>query len=244
MAHQQQFDYIQGLKSKFPFYFSKKKVLEVGSLDINGSIRGFFHDCDYLGVDVAKGPGVDLVCEGQSLDHEANTYDTVGSCECFEHNPHWVETFKNMHRVAKPRGLIFMTCATTGRPEHGTSRTSPHASPLTVEKGWDYYKNLTENDFIENMDINNMFSEYKFKVNPESCDLYFYGIKSDDEQTQIMRNPELKAVATYLTPKDVARLDKLAKHYNWSRSTILLRAVQLVLDDPKVLTVQLSKVGS
>ena len=59
-----------------------------------------------------------------------------------------------------------------------------------------------------------------------------------------MRSPDLKAVATYLSPKDVARLDNLAKHYNWSRSTILLRAVQLVLDDPKVLTVQLSKVGS
>ena len=182
MAHQQQFDYIQELRSKLPSYFSKKKVLEVGSLDINGSIRGFFHDCDYLGIDVAKGPGVDLVCEGQDLDHEDNTYDTVGSCECFEHNPHWVETFKNMHRMAKPGGLVFMTCATTGRPEHGTSKTSPHASPLTVEKGWDYYKNLTEKDFTEGMDLEGMFSGYKFEVNHVSHDLYFYGIKSNNKQ--------------------------------------------------------------
>ena len=59
-----------------------------------------------------------------------------------------------------------------------------------------------------------------------------------------MRKPDLKAVATYLSPKDVAKLDKLAKHYNWSRSTILLRAVQLVLGDPTLLTAQLSKVGA
>jgi SAM-dependent methyltransferase len=185
MAHQQQFDYIQGLKSKFPFYFSKKKVLEVGSLDINGSVRAFFDNCDYLGIDVAKGPGVDLVCEGQDLDHEDNTYDTVISCECFEHNPYWVETFNNMHRMAKPQGLIIMTCATTGRPEHGTSKTSPHASPLTVEKGWDYYKNLTAKHFTEKMDLNGMFSEHRFESNHVSHDLYFYGIKSDNKKHKL-----------------------------------------------------------
>ena len=115
MAHQQQFDYINTLKTKFPTQFFNKKVLEVGSLNINGSIRIFFTECDYLGIDVGAGPGVDLVCEGQKLDHPNETYDTVGSCECFEHNPYWVETFNNMYRMTKPNGLVFMSCATTGR---------------------------------------------------------------------------------------------------------------------------------
>jgi len=64
MAHQQQFDFIQSLVLKFPEQFSDKKVLEVGSLNINGSIRQFFTECDYLGIDVGPGVDVDLVCEG------------------------------------------------------------------------------------------------------------------------------------------------------------------------------------
>ena len=177
MAHQQQFDYIEKLRSKFPEYFSHKKILEVGSLNINGSIRVFFNQCDYLGIDVGPGKDVDLVCEGQLLDHPNDTYDTVGSCECFEHNPHWVETFNNMYRMVKSGGLIFMTCATTGRPEHGTWRTSPQDSPLTIDKGWDYYKNLTEEDFLQSLDIKNMFIEYQFEIGSPHPDLYFYGIK-------------------------------------------------------------------
>jgi SAM-dependent methyltransferase len=117
------------------------------------------------------------VCEGQNLDSPDQTYDTVVSCECFEHNPYWVETFQNMHRMCKDGGLVIMTCATTGRPEHGTTRTSPRDSPLTIGKGWEYYKNLTEQDFRDNMDIDSMFSSYKFDVGRPHPDLYFWGIK-------------------------------------------------------------------
>jgi SAM-dependent methyltransferase len=182
MAHQQQFDFIQTLKTKYPSHFTNVKVLEVGSLNINGSIRQFFTDCDYLGIDVGPGLDVDLVCEGQKLYHPNETYDTVGSCECFEHNPYWVETFINMHRMTKTNGLVFMSCATTGRAEHGTTRTSPQDSPLTVTNGWEYYKNLTEQDFRKHifyMDIDKMFSEYEFQVGAPHPDLYFYGIKKE-----------------------------------------------------------------
>ena len=177
MAHRQQFDYIASLKKVYPTYFFKTNVLEVGSLDINGSVRTFFNLGTYLGIDVGPGNAVDLVCEGQNLDHPDNTYDTVISCECFEHNPYWVETFVNMHRMVKPNGLVVMTCATTGRPKHGTSRTTPNDSPLTTNIGWDYYKNLTEEDFRNKLDIDNMFGIYKFGVGSAHKDLYFYGFK-------------------------------------------------------------------
>jgi SAM-dependent methyltransferase len=177
MAHPQQFNYIKKLKILYPNYFFNKKVLEVGSLNINGSVRVFFTNCDYLGIDVGLGKDVDLVCEGQNLDHPNETYDTVGSCECFEHNPYWIETFNNMHRMTKSGGLVFMTCATTGRPEHGTTRTYPEDSPLTIIKGWDYYKNLTAEDFTHNFNLRNMFVEYEFEIGSPVADLYFYGIK-------------------------------------------------------------------
>lgn len=177
MSHHQQLSYIKTLKEKFPKNFSNSKVLEIGSLDINGSIRQFFSNCEYIGVDVGEGPGVDVVCEGQNYKNEPNSFDTVVSCECFEHNPYWVETFLNMISLCKKDGVVIMTCATTGRKEHGTTRTSPADSPLTIGKGWDYYRNLTEEDFRSNFNLDLLFKKYEFSSNSSSKDLYFWGIK-------------------------------------------------------------------
>lgn len=153
--------------------FSGVSVIEIGSLNINGTVRDFFQPTSYLGVDVGPGPGVDLVAEGQALDFPDDSFDVAISAECFEHNPEWAATFANMQRMAA-RYVVF-TCASDGRPEHGTRRSAPDSSPLTLE--WDYYRNLNEQDFREHFDLDSMFAEYEFRYNPVSHDLYFYGIK-------------------------------------------------------------------
>jgi hypothetical protein len=172
MAHPEQREFFESVRIRFPNMFSGVKVLEVGSLDINGTVRDFFTDCEYIGVDLDEGPGVDLVGQGQELEFPNRNFATVISAECFEHNPHWLETFVNMHRMSD--GLVSFTCATEGRREHGTTRTSPADSPFTLQ--WDYYRNLTEDDFIESLDLGLMFEKYKFSVNPHSYDLYFWGL--------------------------------------------------------------------
>lgn len=174
MSHPQQMDFIQSVKDKFPELFSNSRILEIGSLDINGSIRRFFTDCFYIGVDIAEGPGVDVVALGNELDFSSETFDMVISCECFEHNPFWWETFLNMIRMSK--GIVVFTCATEGRQEHGTTASNPECSPLTVEAGWNYYQNLTVDDFAS-LPLDEIFSRYEFTVNRESCDLYFWGDK-------------------------------------------------------------------
>jgi len=173
MAHKQQFDFVRSVAHLYPKNFHNANVLEVGSLDINGSVRQFFVDCDYIGLDLGDGKGVDVICQGQDYDEPDETFDTVISCECFEHNPEWVATFKNMYRMTKVGGLIIMSCATTGRPEHGTKRTSPQDAPFCG----DYYKNLTEQDFVEHFNLQDMFSTHQFSVGHQTRDLYFYGIK-------------------------------------------------------------------
>lgn len=177
MSHPQQMSFVSFVKGTFPSRFKEKKVLEVGSLNINGSVRQFFDDCQYIGIDVGPGPGVDIVCPGQEYNAPDGTFDTVISCECFEHNPFWVETFRNMLRLCKDDGLIIMTCATTGRPEHGTERTTPKDSPLTIAKGWNYYRNLTKEDFYDTFNLTALFSEFQFSTNEQSKDLYFWGVK-------------------------------------------------------------------
>ena len=181
MSHTAQLNFVQRVKDKFPEYFKDSKVLEIGSLDINGSIRKFFSDCEYVGVDVGEGKNVDIVCPGQELDHPNDTYDVSCSCNCFEHNPHWIETFRNMHRMTKPGGLVFVSVPTTGCPEHGTHNNKPNDSPLTIKKGWNYYKNLTEQDYRENFNFDEMFQTYEFEVYRDdpttTYDLYFFGFK-------------------------------------------------------------------
>lgn len=178
MSHTSQVNFVRELKEKYPSSFMHIKMLEVGSLNINGTIRDFFDGCKYIGYDVGAGKGVDVVYDGLNFNEADNTLDTAGSCNCFEHNPNWVSNFRDMHRMLKPGGLLFISVPTTGNPVHGTHGDKPEDSPLTISKGWDYYKNLTEQDFTDNFDLDDMFSSYEFKVIHEPHhDLYFYGFK-------------------------------------------------------------------
>ena len=174
--HPAQYDFVSSLKSKYLNKFQNSKILEIGSLDVNGSIRPIFENCDFTGIDIGPGLGVDIVCEGQKFSGEDNYYDVVISCECFEHNPFWLETFFNMWRMCKHDGLVIFTCATTGREPHGLSLHTPAASPLTVEKGWNYYRNLTPDDFSTPLNLNYFFKKYDFSI--LGTDLRFYGLKS------------------------------------------------------------------
>jgi len=178
MSHVSQQKFIAEIRDRFPDFFKFPKLLEVGSYDVNGSIRSIIQNTSqHIGLDVAPGKGVDLVVGGQEFDGPSNHFDVVISSECFEHNPYWLETFINMIRMCKHNGIVIFTCATTGRAEHGTSRTSPTHS-LTTSVGWEYYKNLTAEDFTSKIDFNLHFNEWNFRtVHWELQDLYFYGIK-------------------------------------------------------------------
>ena len=171
MCHSEQREFVQRVSKQFPNLFAGK-ILEIGSLNINGTIRDFFLTEDYVGVDVAPGKGVDVVAQGQELTYPDNSFDVCVSSECFEHNPYWMETFENMVRMSSR--LVVFTCASEGREEHGTTATTPQDSPFTLE--WDYYRNLTEQDFRDALDIDSMFQEHSFEYNPHSCDLYFWGL--------------------------------------------------------------------
>ena len=172
MSHPAQREFLQRVKQRYPNDFSWQRVLEIGSLNINGTARDFFDNCAYTGVDVGAGACVDIVCLGHETKFLDETFDVVLSCECFEHNPHWASTFFNMIRQCRRGGLIIMTCATTGRAEHGTARTTPQDAPLVP---WDYYQNLTESDIREQFALDHLFTEYEISVDDSHHDLCFAG---------------------------------------------------------------------
>jgi SAM-dependent methyltransferase len=178
MAHFQQLEFV---KTFSDFFVKDKKisVLELGSFNYNGSVRQFFPNSIYTGVDVIEGPDVDLIYDGKNFNFNDNSFDLCISCECFEHNPYWKENFINLIKFTKPNGFILITCATLGRPEHGTNRTDLKSSPGSMQK-WDYYKNISRKDF-EEINLKQYFSTYSFWENKISRDLYFLGNKIGDK---------------------------------------------------------------
>ena len=171
MEHQQQKDFCKYVKELHPYKF-KGSVLDIGSQDINGNNRYLFDQCDYIGIDLNEGANVDEIASGHNFKHEP--FDIVISTECLEHDKYWALTLQNIaNNLLKKGGLFIMTCATEGRAEHGTTRTSPKDSPFTT----DYYLNLTEEDFRQAIDIEKTFSSFAFITNENPNDLYFWAIK-------------------------------------------------------------------
>ena len=161
------------MKGLFPSYFFDKKVLDIGSLDVNGCNKPLFWLCDYTGLDLAPGKNVTYICPGNRWDAPDGTYDTIISTECGEHDDHYEDTIRNAIRMLKPGGLFIYTCATEGRPEHGTKRTNISSSPFTT----DYYKNLTQTDLESISGFKEAWGYSKFEIDGIHHDLRFFGIK-------------------------------------------------------------------
>jgi SAM-dependent methyltransferase len=176
-------------------YFVNKKVLDVGSGDINGNNRFLFENCEYNGNDVIEANNVTIVSKTKDLPFLDNTFDTIISTECFEHDPEYKESLNKIYKMLKPNGLFLFTCASTGRAEHGTRRTSVNDSYGTIgklEDMHDYYKNLTEVDLNDVLNLNNLFSVWNTYYNSESNDLYFVGIKNTSQD-----NSKIKSLQKY-----------------------------------------------
>lgn len=192
MSHIDQLKFIKEFKE---FYiinnFNKDiNVLEIGSLDVNGNIRNLFDFTnEYTGIDLEKGPNVDLVLNGTNINELNTNFDIIISCECFEHAKDWKLIFEKMCQISKPNSFIVISVASTGRVEHGTERSGNWQSPGNKD---DYYLNLTKKDFIKNFNLKKIFSNHFFFYNVNSYDLYFVGIKGFEQKKNILNDIEEK----------------------------------------------------
>jgi SAM-dependent methyltransferase len=184
------------VRALFPHFFKDKVVLDVGSGDINGNNRFLFENCEYHGNDVIPARNVTIVSKTAALPFENNMFDAIISTECFEHDPEYQQSFQKIVSMLKDGGLFVFTCASTGRAEHGTRRTSPTESYGTIgglTEMSDYYKNLTFRDLNESVDVRNIFNECMCFYNKSAGDLYFWGIKKNGN-LQYINIPEYNQV--------------------------------------------------
>lgn len=95
-----------------------KKVLDVGSYDVNGTLKPIFEGSEYVGLDMEKGPNVDVVSDAHSIPFVDEYFDIVVSSSCFEHDDMFWVTFLEMCRVLKKGGLLYVQAPANG-PYHG-----------------------------------------------------------------------------------------------------------------------------
>ncbi|WP_207537472.1 class I SAM-dependent methyltransferase [Sabulicella rubraurantiaca] len=100
-----------------------KRVLDLGSLDVNGSLRDVAPPgTDYEGADLAPGRGVDIVVEaGAELPFPPESFDACVSTSCFEHDGVFWETICRIARMMRPGGLIYINSPSNG-PYHAYPR--------------------------------------------------------------------------------------------------------------------------
>jgi len=93
-----------------------ENILEVGSLDVNGTLRDFQpSDSKWIGIDLEPGKGVDIVIERASIfPFEDQSFDLVVATSIFEHDPMFWITFNEMVRVTKDGGFIYVSAPSNG----------------------------------------------------------------------------------------------------------------------------------
>jgi SAM-dependent methyltransferase len=73
---------------------------------------------NYVCVDIEEHKSVDVVVKpGEKLPFEDSSVDLIVSTSCFEHDPCFWLTFREMTRIIKPSGYIYVNCPTSG-PYH------------------------------------------------------------------------------------------------------------------------------
>lgn len=114
--HESVYAFVKGQARKL----TATSVLEVGSMDINGGVRDLFPDSDYLGIDLAEGPGVDRVLSAHDLEEHLplGSFDVVLCLEVLEHDAAPWLTVPQLAMMVRPGGTVLITARGNGFPEH------------------------------------------------------------------------------------------------------------------------------
>ena len=169
--------FIYETKVLYPKFFENKRWLEIGSANCYPLAKSHSKNCEWVGVDIEEGDNVDVACLGHHYQDD-KLFDAVCAFEVFEHDPYYDLTITNMINHLKSGGMFIMTCAGLGRPEHGTSRSHPEASPFTqdIDHWKDFYQNRAPEDFKKIPSFSNLHCGY-WGINEITCDLYYRGRK-------------------------------------------------------------------
>ena len=185
-----------------------KEIVEVGSLDVNGSVRPELERLEplsYLGVDIASGPGVDELCDVTDLvkRYGESRFDVVIATELMEHVREWRGAITNMKRILRPGGTLVLTTRSHGFKLHGFP--------------WDYWR-------YEPDDLRSIFSDFtnvEIERDPEAPGVFLKARKPSTE----FREADLSGIALHSVARggrttDIGRRDEIMLRLRFARLRI------------------------
>ena len=175
MAHREQRQFIRSVRRQLGAFFQGRRVLEVGSRSVNGSVRPLFEECEYLGIDAVAGELVDVVVPAHAFRDERG-FDVVICCEVFEHDPWFSESVAMIASHLLPGGLFLGTCAGPERAEHGTRASSGPGAVFGPDA--DHYRNITTGDLLLQLQTNASWDRLHVEYGRGRQDLYWYAVKT------------------------------------------------------------------
>lgn len=98
-------------------------VLDVGGRDVNGGARPIYEalGCNFTSMDMEADPSVDVVqVPGEPFPFPDGHFDLVVTSSCFEHDPLFWLTVREMARVTKLGGFVY-----NNAPSHGHYHAYP-----------------------------------------------------------------------------------------------------------------------
>lgn len=100
-----------------------KYILEVGSRNINGSVRPYIMSLNpktYIGIDIVGGQDVDIVMNADRILEifGEKSVDVVITTEMMEHVQNWRTVIFNMKNVLKLEGILLVTTRSKGFHKH------------------------------------------------------------------------------------------------------------------------------
>jgi SAM-dependent methyltransferase len=113
-----------GTASLKPENITGKRIIELGSFNINGSLQDYVksHNPEkYIGVDLYEGDGVDVICKAEDVIgiYGEKSFDIIITTELIEHVFDWKKVINNMKLMCKNGGIIVITTRSFGFPKHG-----------------------------------------------------------------------------------------------------------------------------
>lgn len=130
-------------------------VLEFGSFNVNGSVRGWTRGIAevHFGIDMRDGPDVDHVVRAEEFDGQ-EAYDVVLCAEMLEHADKPAEVIEAARRSLKPGGVLILTAAGPEREPHNNN--GDHGE---VALEGEHYGNIAPDDlasWLEDWEVLNL----------------------------------------------------------------------------------------
>lgn len=175
-------------------------IVDIGSMDVNGSIRYGIPNSNYIGLDFEPGKGVErIIQDPYNLPVEDNTADFIVSSTTLEHAEFFWLTFLEGLRILKDDGIMYINVPSNGSfhrypldcwrffPDAGTALSNwgkrngyncalveSFIGPTDSgnQSGWNDYIAV----FIKNKEYINMFPNRMVHQIPEALNITLYEI--------------------------------------------------------------------